>query len=121
MYPPIFATCAGSPAVTAVLGTGPTRLFPFGEAPEGVALPYAVWQTVGGQPENYLGQTPDIDNFLLQIDVYAQTVASARQVAQALRAAIESHAHIVAWRGESRDDETNHYRFSFDVEWWVPR
>lgn len=121
MTPPIFQTCAGNAAVTALLGTGPTRLFPFGEAPQDVTLPYAVWQTIGGQPENFLGQSPDIDEFMLQVDVYADDVAGAREVARALRDAIQGHAHIVGWRGESRDDDTNHYRYSFDVDWWVSR
>ncbi|WP_165856734.1 DUF3168 domain-containing protein [Marinobacter sp. JSM 1782161] len=121
MTPPIFQVCAANAAVTALLGTGPTRLFPFGEASQDVALPYAVWQIVGGQPENFLGQAPDIDSVMLQVDVYADDVAGAREVARALRDAIQGHAHIVAWRGESRDDDTNHYRYSFDIEWWVQR
>ncbi|EPN30837.1 hypothetical protein A245_45243, partial [Pseudomonas syringae pv. actinidiae ICMP 19096] len=52
MAAPIFAVCAADPAVQALLGTSPTRLYPFGEAPEGVAKPYAVWQVIGGNPEN---------------------------------------------------------------------
>lgn len=35
MYAPIFAVCAADPAVTALLGTSPVRIYPFGEAPEG--------------------------------------------------------------------------------------
>ena len=46
----IFATCAADPAVTALLGTAPVRLFPFGMAPAGVVKPYAVWQQVGNEP-----------------------------------------------------------------------
>ena len=121
MYPPIFQICAAVPAVTALLGTGPTRLFPFGEAPQDTALPYAVWQTVSGLPENYVDCPPDIDRFTIQVDVYAGTGSSARDVAKALRDAIEPHANIVAWRGESRDPDTNHRRYSFDVDWHVHR
>lgn len=121
MFPPIFATCAAAPGVTALLGASPTRLYPFGEAPHGVACPYAVWQTVGGVPENYLGDRPDIDSFSLQVDVYAETGASARAVAVALRDAIEPNAHITRWGGESRDPETGRYRVSFDVDWLTHR
>ncbi|MFL1404182.1 DUF3168 domain-containing protein [Marinobacter sp. M1N3S26] len=121
MFPPIFQICAGNAAVTNLLGTVPTRLFPFGEAPQGVTLPYAVWQTVSGGPENYLGQRPDMDLFMLQVDVYADTASDARSTAQALRDALEGHAHITGWRGDGRDDETNHYRYSFDLDWWTPR
>ena len=117
----IFEACATDPAVTALLGTSPVRLFPFGMAPAGVIKPYAVWQQVGGQPENYLAGVPDIDSMTLQVDAYATTSASARAVAAALRDAIEPVAHVVAWRGESRDSETGNYRVSFDVDWFIPR
>lgn len=121
MFPPIFQVAAADPGVTALLGSGPVRLYPFGEAPEGVTLPYAVWQLVAGSPENYMSGRPDIDGFTLQIDVYAATGSSARAVGKALRDAIELNAYIVRWGGESRDNETNRYRLSFDCEWWVSR
>lgn len=121
MNPPIFQVCAAAAGVTALLGTGPTRLFPFGNAPQGVTLPYAVWQMVSGSPENYLGEVPDIDQYTIQIDVYANRGSTARQVAEALRDAIEPQAHIVGWNGESTDPDTGHKRYGFDVEWHVPR
>lgn len=125
MYPPIFST-VNVAAVQALLQTapGPLRFYLFGEAPQNTPLPYAVWQTRGGSPENYLNQVPDMDLFSIQIDVYAspaQGPSRARSVARALRDAIEPVAHIVAWRGESVDPETRNYRSSFDVDWWVRR
>jgi hypothetical protein len=121
MFPPIFQVAAADPGVTALLGTAPVRLFPFGEAPEGTPLPYAVWQLVSGSPENYLAGRPDMDGFTLQIDVYAATGASARAVGAALRDSIELRAHITRWGGESKDEETGRYRLSFDVDWKTPR
>jgi hypothetical protein len=121
MFPPIFQVAAADPGVTALLGTDPVRLYPFGEAPEGTALPYAVWQLVSGSPENYLAGRPDMDGFTLQIDVYAAAGASARAVGEALRNAIELRAHITRWGGESKDKETGRYRLSFDVDWLTPR
>ncbi|APC45952.1 hypothetical protein QHH_40 [Halomonas phage QHHSV-1] len=121
MQPPIFPVCAADPAVTALLGTGPTRLYPFGEAPQGVALPYAVWQVVTGSPENFLGDRPDIDGLTVQVDVYAATGSSAIEVAEALRDAIEPHAHIVRWGGQETDPDTSRRRIGFDVDWFVPR
>ena len=125
MFAPIFQIVAASSAVTDLLGTAPVRFWPFGDAPEptesGYALPYAAWQTVNGTPENYLGNAPDLDSYTLQVDVYAATGSSARAAAKALRDAIEPHAHIVAWRGESREAETKMYRYSFDVEWHAHR
>ncbi|WP_085696275.1 DUF3168 domain-containing protein [Pseudomonas sp. B26(2017)] len=121
MDAPIFTVCAADTAVLELLGASPTRLYPFGEAPEGVAKPYAVWQLVGGSPENYLAQRPDVDGFSLQVDVYACSPSDAREVRDALRDAIESHAYITRWGAEGRDQETGNYRLSFDVDWWSYR
>ncbi|HSH43852.1 MAG TPA: DUF3168 domain-containing protein [Arenicellales bacterium] len=122
MYPPIFEVCTASSEVRALLDDdGTTKLFLFGLAPQSVKTPYAVWQTIGGLPENYITNTPDIDRFAIQIDVYADSAATAREVAAALRDAIEPHAHVVGWRGGSRDPDTRNYRYSFDVEWFVKR
>jgi len=123
MYPPIFPAVSASVAAVALLktGTGPIRFYQFGMAPQNVAKPYAVWQRVFGSPENYLGDTPDIDSFTLQIDVYASSADSARTVAAAMRDAIEPVAHITSWLGESVDPETLNNRFSFQTDWWVNR
>ncbi len=122
MTPPIFQLCSQTAAVTALLGTGANlRLYSFGEAPEGVAKPYAVWQLMNGEPENYLAGRPDADGFTLQVDVYAATSTSARQVRDAIRDAIELDAYVTRWGGETRDPATKNYRASFDVDWWVQR
>ena len=124
MYPPIFPTIKASSAVRALIGSSPVRFYQFGMAPQDVVKPYVVWQRVFGSPENYLGDTPDMDSFTLQVDVYAsptQGAEVARNVAIALRDAIEPVAHITSWLGESQDPDTKNFRFGFQVDWWVPR
>lgn len=121
MYPPIFQLAARDAAVRAALGESTTRLFLFGLAPEGVGYPYAVWQVVGGSPENYLTNRPNIDNFVIQMDVYGPSADEVRAAAKALRDALEDHAHITSWRGESRDSETRLYRSSFDMSFYTNR
>ena len=121
MYPPLFAVCAADPAVTALVGTSPIRIYLFGLAPDKVAKPYVVWQSVGGAPENVLSGRPDMDDHALQIDVYADTAASARQVATAVQRAIELECHVTSYNGESRDPVTMNYRSSFDIDWLVSR
>ena len=118
---PIFAVCAADAGVRALLGVIPHRLYPFGEAPEGVTKPYAVWQLITGSPENYLAGRPDLDGYTLQVDVYADTATSARAVTDAISRAIELQAYIVRWGGESTDTATKLYRSSFDIDWLVPR
>lgn len=125
MTPPIF-DIIDIPAVRALLRgpDGLTRFYLFGLAPQAPTYPYAVWRQIGGQPENYLGDLPDIDNYVVQIDVYAKDVQSAqiaRNVAKALRDALEPVSHITRWGGESRDPETKSYVITFDVDFWTPR
>ncbi|ULL07774.1 DUF3168 domain-containing protein [Pseudomonas putida] len=122
MTPPIFQLCSQASAVTALIGSGANlRLYSFGEAPQDVAKPYAVWQLVNGEPENYLAGRPDADGFTLQVDVYGTTSTSVRQVRDAIRDAIELGAYVTRWGGEARDPTTKNYRTSFDVDWIVQR
>lgn len=121
MIAPIFAVCSSNAAVTALLGAGPVRLFPFGEAPLGTLLPYAVWQVINGSPENYLGNRPDLEGYRLQVDIYGATGSSANAVKSALEAAIENYAHVVSYNGDARDPATKNYRTSFDVLWLINR
>lgn len=117
MIPDIFPIIAADPACKALLGANPVRFLQFGFADQKTAKPYAVWQQVGGIPENYLGDIPDADTYNIQIDVYGLTSSSASSAAQAIRNAIEPVAHITSWRGQTRDNETKDYRLSFDVRW----
>lgn len=124
MYPPIFPTIAASSAVKALIGSNPVRFYQFGQNDtQPSTYPYAVWQRIGGSPENYMGMAPDIDSFSVQIDVYATSANSARNVAAAIRDAIEQPqaAHITNWLGESRDPDTQSYRFTMLTDWWTPR
>ncbi len=121
MIAPIFSVCAASSAVIMLLGDNPMRLYPFGMHDDNIVYPYAVWQNVTGIPENYLAQRPDVDFFTLQVDAYADTPDEVIAVAAALRDAIESHAYITRWGGQEQDAETKRYRYSFDVDWIVPR
>jgi hypothetical protein len=119
MAAPIFKICAAAPAVITLLGASPVRLYPFGEAPQGVAKPYAVWQVISGSPINYVSGRPDTDRYGLQVDVYADTGAVAEQVAAAIRRAIEPQAHVTGFNADGRDPTTKNYRKSFDVAWLV--
>ena len=59
----------------------------------------AVWQTVGGAPENYLGNLPDADVCTVQVDVYAAEPDSAASATLALRDAIEGSKNLPAAHG----------------------
>jgi hypothetical protein len=119
--PKIFQYAAASAAVTALLGANPVRFFPFGEADEGVAKPYAVWQLVYGSPENLLNEVPKEDTYGIQIDAYALTGTQASAVAKALRAALEPYGYVTAYNGDFREADTRLFRSSFTVEFLQPR
>lgn len=125
MFTPIYPPVAASTAAKALLGSNPVRFYQFGMAPQNVQKPYAVWQRVFGTPENYISNAPDIDSYTIQVDVYASPDSSgantARNVALAIRDAIEPHCHITSWLGESIDPDTKNHRFSFQTDWWVSR
>lgn len=120
MMPPIFPLCAADAAVTALLGSSPVRLYPFGLAPQGVARPYAMWQGTA-VPENYVAGRADTDSWSLQLDVYASTDQSARDTAAAIRQAVELAAYVTAVRLMPRDPVTMDYRYNMQIEFIVSR
>lgn len=121
MIAPVFKVCAASQEVRSLLGEYPVRLYPFGRHFDEVVYPYAVWQNIDGDPQNYLKQRPDIDRFSVQIDVYADTDTEVITVARALRDAIEGNAIIIRWGTQELEPSTMKYRYSFDVDWLVKR
>jgi hypothetical protein len=128
MIPPIFPILAAAPAVTALLGTSPTRIYPFGENTEKtVTYPYITWQLITGTPENYLGDRPDIDNTRVQIDCWGDGgtgkngAASVNAVADAVRNVLEDHGYMVDFGSTERDPDTVSYRYRMDFEFWTHR
>lgn len=108
-----------TPSVQAVLGSNPTRFFHFGQAPKGVATPYAVWQFVAGQPENYLSDAPDMHRETVQIDVYAaesQGTAPALAAAQLLLQALQAEGYVTSLRSHGQDPDTRCWRVGFDFD-----
>lgn len=121
MIPPVFSIAVADATVQTELGTSPTRLYPFGEAPQGVAKPYAVWQTIVGVPENYIGTAPDMDSHGVQVDVYGDTVSDVIDAATALRNAYQASNHVTSFRLMPREPETNLYRVMLEVDFWQSR
>ncbi len=122
MGPDVYRIAKAYPAVLAVLGTPEPSLFPFGKAPQNQGRPYAVFQTVYGNPDNKLACPPSEDLWGVQFDAYAKTVSDARAAASALRDAFESSGnYIVGWNGEDWEQATGLWRFSFTAEFWTER
>lgn len=122
MLPPVYPL-VNVPAVRAVApeGAGNVRLYPFGEAPQGVAYPYGTWQFPSGVPENQLSGTPVIDQVRVQFDLYGESGAQARALATAVRNAIEPTAHCVLFFDQGRDPDTNAFRITASFDLWAAR
>ncbi len=116
---PIFTVCAASAAFKAVFGSSPVRLYPAGRAPQGVALPYASWQVISGEPLNYLDEVPSDDDYRLQVDVYAASYDAAFNGAQLLAATIQEEAYVLNYNSDGVDKDTENSFYSFDVGWIV--
>lgn len=121
MFAPLYEACAASAAVKNLLGDNPVRLYPFGNAPQDVARPYAVYQRIGGNPENNLSDVPESDAVSYQIDVYDDEEPGVNPVVLALRNALEPVAYVVRWGFEGLETDTKLYRSSFDVDFIVDR
>jgi len=119
MFAPIFALLNNDAGVAALLGAGDDmRLYPI-EADQGTPLPYAVINQIGGPTENQLSGAATTDRYLIQIDCYAKRLTEARNVAAAIRAAVEVHADVTDIGRESRDPKTRHFGYQFDIEWLI--
>lgn len=121
MFPPLFSTLFASAPVKALLGTTPLRVYPAGEATQDTPVPYAVFQTIVGVPEQFLATRCDMDAYTVQVDVYAATLSSARACASAIRVALEPVAYITSLREPSKDTTTRNYRYSLDVDFFTER
>lgn len=118
---PFYQVCKADPAVLALLGAPEPRIYAFGEAPQQVAKPYAVYQGIGGHPYNMLNCRPDADQISLQVDVYATTQAVSTNIAKAIRYAVELQSYLTLYVGNLRDEDTKLYRTSFHLDWLVER
>ncbi len=117
---PIFPAASHHQRTLDCLGN-PPRLYPYGEAPQDVKLPYAVWEEAGGSPFNHLSGRPTMDAMDCLLDVYATTPEELELVMSALQHLIETHAHITGYAGGNRDKETRLYHAGLSFDWLAER
>ena len=121
MTPDVFSILFADADSRALFGSSPMRVYAHDEVPQGVVRPYAAWSMISGVPANYLGQLPDMDDARVQIDVYADTQATAKTAAEAIRDAIEPYAHMVGSASRPRDSTTRSFGFMLDFEFFTSR
>lgn len=121
-HDPIAYTIFNDPAMPGDFGSE-RRVYPFGEAPQGVELPYAVWTFVSGSPYNFLESAPDSESRTVQFDVYSDTQSQANEAGTRLQRFFESNegraeglkTSVNSFRPSERDADTKRFRYSFDV------
>lgn len=121
MNPDLFLFLNSSVAVKAVLGVEPLRMFPWDRAPANVKKPYGVYAVYNAQPENYLGEVPDIDNKSTQINIYAENSKSLEACYIAVRDALEPHAHMTAFSTPAVNEDTDLYSCTMEFDFWNHR
>lgn len=120
MLPLIFPLLSGASAVTALIGTNPVRAYRHGSAPQDVAKPYVTWSAPGGFAENTL-ERADADVFRIQFDIWSDDDQEVETLADAVRAALEPAANLIAYVADERDPVTGRYRISFTFDFIVIR
>lgn len=121
MFPPVYELLHAAAPVRALLGDSPTRVYGQGNAPQDTTKPYATWFLVSAVPENTLSELPSHDRMPVQIDLWHQTEAGVRQLAQVVRDALEPSAHMTSVLLTDRDAATKLYRVALQFDFWVAR
>jgi len=117
MIPPVYQTLMAASAVTAIAGD---RIHGSGYSTQGTTQPYVVWQVVTTAPANTLACAPDSDDIRIQVDCYATKENIAKNLATAVRNALEEPAYmLMAWNDYEK--ETGLFRWSMDFGWIVSR
>lgn len=119
--PPIFQTLQAVPALVALLGPTPFRVFPHGASPQDQLRPYVTWQLITGTPENTLSELPSIDRQTVQVDCWSPNGADVESLALLIRSALEPKAHMTGVIADYRETDTKLYRISLQFDWWQSR
>lgn len=117
MLPTIRAYIAADATANGLLSG---RVYRHGSAPKGVVAPYVTWSVPGGAPENTF-DGPTHDDFRVQVDCWHDSDSGIETVAEAVRNALEGHAHCVGYLANEKDPQTGRYRISFGFDFLESR
>ncbi|MPW44803.1 DUF3168 domain-containing protein [Acinetobacter guerrae] len=116
---PIFRTLNADVAVKAILGND-LRVYE-DIAPLNTAVPYAVWQEVGGSAENSLDCSAKTDHVMYQVIVYDTNQKRAYEAREVIRKALETQSYILNPRISHYENDTKLYARGFDANWFLSR
>lgn len=119
--PNVFQLLAGDSNVTDILGTAPTRVYLFDNAPQDTPEPYVTWQIVVSTPENSHSELPRVDQDRVQIDIWSLDQATCIDLAGKVRDAIEPTAHMINKINMGKDPDTKLFRWVLEFTFWTGR
>ena len=116
----LYSGLTGHAGLAALVGL---RVYPMGEAPQGVARPYVTYTRVSGPRERGLSETPIATTARIQVDAWGATAKSAQDVIAQVRAAVLSlpavtvsiYDRSLEGRGDQYESDTKLYRASEDA------
>jgi len=111
----IRALLVAAPAVTALVGQ---RISPAFRA-QGEDVPCVTLTLVAVTPQNHLAGVPTLDQNRVQVDSWAATYAGARDVAAAVRTALEAAGLAMESEFDEYEAEVEEYRVSQDFYVWT--
>lgn len=120
----IYSTLSADAGVTALVSD---RIYPV-VAPQGVTVPFVVWQVIAKTGSTTLGadETSGLDRVLIQFACFGRTYSSAHDVCNAVRAALEPATLadggkcIFNTSRESIDPDEKLHRHDVDLIFWQP-
>lgn len=121
LVPPVFEYVKDVAAVKLLFGVNPMRVYAFGRAPQAPRLPYAVYVSFNSNPENYLGNLPDIDSKGTQIEIFAKDDISLNDCFIALRNALEPRGHMTNFQVLDKEPGTDYFSARMEFDFWDER
>lgn len=105
-----------TPAVLAIVGGTPVRIFRHGAAPQDTAKPYVTWFEVTGQPYDQISGLPCGDFDSVQIDCWSMDDTQVETLARAIRDAVDAAGFSNRLVINHRDPDTKMYRIGLQAD-----
>jgi len=118
MFPPVFDILTAAPDVTTLVQT---RVYGSGQAVQDTSKPYVVWSVPAGAPENTLSELPTVDRQVVQVDCYSKEEKQVKQLAIAVRNALEPHCHMTQHLANEREFDTKLFRVALQFDYFLNR
>ena len=115
MLPKVFPVLT-TPAVLAIVGGTPVRIFRHGAAPQDTAKPYVTWFEVSGQPYDQISGLPCGDFDSVQIDCWSMDGTQVETLARAVRDAVDAAGFANRLVINHRDPDTKLYRIGLQAD-----